>query len=283
METIPITAVAYSGAPPGATPPAEEPKTTPFRRLNTASLSLHLPAPKDTQRGSVQFQVQHRFLEPLGDSGPGRGFDMDSGANINLELDYSPTDRLNIGVSRARFTVADGIFVPAIIAFTGTYEIQTNESSFWKMSLLGGIEGQENFLRHYSPFFQLATSLDYKHVRTYLVPTMIFNSRKDGNLQSMRHIATHPEDNHTFSLGLGVDVAVTRWFSLAGEYVPRLTGFGGFGSKHPTVAAGIKIRTWRHVFTILLSSSRDFTPAGYGVNATNNDFALGFNIYRKVK
>ena len=237
------TAGAYSGASQVAAPPAVKAEKKPFRRLNTAHRFLHLPAPKDTQRGSVQFHVQHRFLEPLGDSRPGRGFGIDSGANINLELDYSPTDRLNVGVSRARFTVADSLFAPAIIAFTGTYEIQTDEDSLWKMSLLGGVEGQESFTRHYSPFLQLATSLDYGRLRTYLVPTVIFNSRRDESLQSMRSIATNPEDNHTFSLGLGLDVAATPRFSLSGEYVPRLAGFGGFGSKHPSVAAGVKIRT----------------------------------------
>jgi hypothetical protein len=95
-------------------------------------------------------------------------------------------------------------------------------------------------------------------------------------------VAIHPDDDNTFSLGVGGDFALNSRLSLSAEYVPRLAGFGGFGKEHPTVAAGLNIRTWRHVFTIMATRSRDFTPARYAVNA-DGPWALGFNIHRQIK
>jgi hypothetical protein len=253
----------------------------PVERLNTATRLLHLPYPKDLKKGSLLFNVQHRFLGAIVDSRPGNAFGLDMGANINLELVYAPADNLSFSVSRARFALAGPSFAPAIINYTGTYTIHDSEKSFWKMSALAGVEGQDNFLKQYSPYLQLATSWDFKRLRTFIVPTVIFNSRDNTKLRSLGSVAINPEDEHTFSLGVGADLALNSRISVAGEYVPRLAGFGGFGKKRPTVAAGVNIQTWRHVFTVLVSRSRDFTPARYGVNA-DGDWALGFNIYRRI-
>ena len=109
---------------------------------------------------------------------------------------------------------------------------------------------------------------------------MIFNSRKDEEI-SFRPDPINPESNHTFSLGLAADLALHPRVSLAGEYVPRLAGFGGFGNERSTLSWGVKLRTSGHVFTILLTNTRDFTPARYGVNAETTGFGLGFDMYRK--
>ncbi|MFQ5928969.1 MAG: DUF5777 family beta-barrel protein, partial [Acidobacteriota bacterium] len=269
------TAGAYSGVSgvSEALPTTAQAEPGVTRRLNTSSRFMHLPAPVNLRKGEREIHIEHRFLQPILDSRPGNAFGIDFGANINLGLNYALTDELTVGVSRARFD--------QIAVFTGTYEIHSDRNSFWKMSLLGGMEAQENFLRHYSPFFQLATSLDYKRLRTYVVPTLVLNSRIDEDLKVFRSTMVNPDDNNTFSLGLGADIALHRRFSLAGEYVPRLAGFGGLGNERSTLSWGVKIRTFGHVFTILLSNTRNFTPAKYGVNAETTDFALGFDIYRR--
>ncbi len=278
------TAGAYSGIESLTAQPVSTPKEAkkPLERVNTATRLLHLPTPKGLPKGSLIFTVQHRFLGAIVDSRPGNAFGIDLGANINLELLYAPTRRLSLGVSRARFALASRSYAPAIITYTGAYTIHDVEKSFWKLGALAGIEGQQNFRQQYSPFLQLSGSFDYKRLRTFIVPTMVFNSRDDKNLETLRAVAIHPEDDHTFSLGVGMDLALLSRLSLAAEYVPQLAGFGGFGRKRPTVAAGVNLQTWRHVFTVMVSRSRDFTPARYAVNA-DGDWALGFNIYRRIR
>ena len=269
------TAGAYSGVPGAGEAPLTglQPEGKPRIRLNTTSRFMHLPAPVNLKKGDTETHIEHRFLQPIFDSGPGTAFGIDFGANINLGINHALTDDLAVGVSRARFD--------QVTVFTGTYEIHHNPESFWQMSMLGGVEAENNFHNNYSPFIQLPTSLDYKRLRTYVVPTMIFNSRNDALLQFLRSSAVNPNDNHTFSLGLAADLALHPRISLAGEYVPRLAGFGGFGNERSTLSWGVKLRTRGHVFTILVTNTRDFTPAKYGVNAGTTDFALGFDLYRK--
>ena len=270
---------ATSGAP--ETPMTTQIQERGTQRINTASRFMHIPAPRDLDKGDREFHVEHRFLMPVLDSRPGNAFGIDSGANINLAFNYAMTDEVTVGVSRARWPwprFGDG----GVTVFKGIYEVHHDQESLWKMSLVGGVEAQQNFLRHYSPFIQLPAAFDYKRLRAYVVPTVVFNSRRDEDfLSPLPFGAVNPDDNHTFSLGLGADLALHRRFSLAGEYVPRLVGFGGLGNERSTLAWGAKLRTFGHVFTIMMTNNRNFTPAGYAVNAGTTDFALAFNIYRR--
>ena len=272
------TAGAFSSALGSDPTPLSQaqPERQPRLRLNTTSRFMHLPAPVDLKRGDTETHIEHRFQDPIVDAGFGDAFEIDSGANINLGLNHAVTDELTAGVSRTRDR--------KIVVFTGTYEINARPESRWNVSLLGGVEGQDNFHNHYSPFLQLSTSFDYKRLRTFVVPTMIFNSRKDEEIP-FRPNPINPESNHTFSLGLAADFALHPRLSLAGEYVPRLAGFGGFGNERSTLSWGVKLRTRGHVFTILVTNSRDFTPARYAVNAERAGFGpgfgLGFDLYRK--
>jgi len=244
-------------------------------RLMESPRLVNLPAPVDLHKGAFEIHIQHRFLGALADSNPGDAFGIDSGANINLGLNYAVTDRFSMGVSRARFD--------QVIAWTGTYGIRTRGDSFWKMSLLAGIEGQHNFTKQYSPYLQLSSRLDYRGLSLYVVPTAVFHSRDQALVNAFRAEIINPESEHTFSVGFAADIAVNRRFSIVGEVVPRLAGYGGFQDHSPTAAGGVEIRTSGHVFNILVSSSWDFTPAKYAVNSGGRDVSLGFNIYRRLR
>jgi hypothetical protein len=255
--------------------PAQKKQSKWGDRINDSSKVVNLPAPVHLRKGAFEMHIQHRFFEGLPDSRPGDAFGVDSGANINLGVNYGITDRFSLGVSRAR--------LDEVIAWTGTYEIRKGKDSFWKMSLMGGVEGQRNFERQYSPSLQLATRLDYKGLTLYVVPTAVFHSRNRELVDLLRSDAINPDSNNTFSMGIGGDIALNSRFSIVGETVPRLAGFGGFDRHRPTFSTGIEIRSWGHVFSILVSSSRDFTPAKYAINPEQKEVALGFNIYRRMK
>ena len=247
---------------------------------------MHLMAPSDRKTNDVEILIQHRFFGPI-DAGSGDAFGLDQGANINLALGYSPTDRLSFGVSRSRWTTSDPVdpFSGKIVTIDGIFEIDTGQDALWDMDLRIGVEGQQNFHNHYSPFIELPTAFDLDRIRAYVVPILVLNSRKDEGVDP-ESAAVNLQNNYSFSLGLGADVMLNPRFSILGEYIPRLAGFGGaplpfigpLGKNNPTVGAGVKIRTWGHVFSVLLSTSRDFTPSQYGVNTGSRDLFLGFNI-----
>jgi len=273
------TAGAYSGAAAVAgetqTMTLMKPKAGKEERISETSKLLDLPSPADLNKGTIEVHIQHRFFQSISDSTPGSAFGVDFGANINLGVNYAISDRLSAGVSRAR--------LDQIVSIGGAYEIRTRKDSPWKMSLLAGVDGKENFERQYSTYAQLATSFEYKRVRLNVVPTIIFNSRDDVLVAAAPSLAINPLSNHTLSLGIGGDVVLNSRFSLIGEVVPRLAGFGGFGKNQPQFGGGLAIRTAAHVFTILASTSREFNVSKYGVNAGSNDVSLGFNIYRRFR
>jgi hypothetical protein len=273
------TAGAYSGTPAtaGKTQITTDlkPKAGKEERMSETSKLLDLPSPVDLNKGAIEVHIQHRFFQSISDSTPGSAFGVDFGANINLGVNYAITDRLSAGISRAR--------LDQLISIGGAYEIRTRKDSPWKMSFLAGVDGKEIFERQFSPYAQLATSFEYKRVRLNIVPTLIFNSRDDMLVTAAPSIAINPRSNSTLSLGIGGDIALDKRVSLIGEVVPRLAGFGGFDKSQPQFGGGLAIRTSAHVFTIVVSTSRDFNVSKYGVNAESNDVSLGFNIYRRFR
>ena len=265
MEILPVA----QSQPPDAEAPAP-------RRLNDDPRVAHMPAPVDLKRGNVEVLIQHRFLGTIVDDGAlnsGNAFGIDFGANINLGMSYALTDRISVGASRERFDQRVG--------FSGVLEILTREDSPVKLAVRGGMEGEGNFKRHYTGFLEVPVQWDHKAFRLYANPMTVFNSRSDAEVE-FRPGAVNPQDNHTFALGVGTDVALNRRLSLVGEYIPRLAGFGGFGIDRASLAGGLKIRTRRHVFHILITNNRFMSPSRYAVNATTNDYAFGFNIYRRI-
>ncbi len=233
-------------------------------------------APVDLNRGNVEVLIQHRFLGTILDDGSldaGNAFGLDFGANINLGMTYALTDRVSVGVSRERFDQR--------IGFSSSVELLTEEESPFKIAVRGGMEGEGNFERHYTGFIEVPAHWDYKAFRLHATPIAVFNSRSDVEAE-FRPGAVNPDKNHTFSLGVGTDIALNRRLSLVGEYIPRLAGFGGFGNDRASLAGGLKIRTRRHVFHVLITNNRFMSPSRYAVNATTTDYAFGFNIYRLV-
>ncbi len=246
------------------------------RRLNDDPRVVHMGAPVDLNRGNVEVLIQHRFLGPIVDDGSldaGNAFGLDFGANINLGMSYALTDRVSVGASRERFDQRVG--------FSSTVELLTRKESPFKIAVRGGMEGEGNFKRHYTGFIEVPAQWEHKAFRLHAAPIAVFNSRSDVEAE-FRPGAVNGDKNHTFSLGMGTDIAFNRRLSLVGEYIPRLAGFGGFGNDRASLAGGIKIRTRRHVFQVLITNNRFMSPSRYAVNATTTDYAFGFNIYRRV-
>jgi hypothetical protein len=243
-------------------------------RLQEVSKIANLPSPVDLKRGSVEIMIQHRFLDSV-TAGAGEAWGIDSGANIDIGMNYGLTDRISAGVARTRFD--------KIVELSSTYEIRTAKDSRWQLALRGGVEGKNNFQEHYSPFLQLTSQFDYGRLRLNAVPTFAFNSRPEELLEFYGSRMINPESNHTFALGLGGDIALNKRYSLMVEYTPRLAGYGGLDERRDHLAAGLVIRTYGHVFTVLVGRSRDFTPSKYGVNADYRAMSLGFNIYRRIR
>ncbi len=245
-------------------------------RLQETSRVVDLPSPVDLTTGSMEIMIQHRFLQSVSRRRPR------AGVRDRLRGEHEHRAELRAHRSHQRRVWRARVSTRSS-SLSGTYEIRTANESKWKLALHGGVEGKQNFHRDYSPFLQLVGSLDYRRVRLNVVPTATFNSRSEALLEFNRARAIHPDSNSTFALGLGADIALNRRLSLQAEYVPRLAGYGGLDERRDQVGVAFVVRTWGHVFTILVASSRDFTPSKYGVNAEDRSLSLGFNLYRRIR
>ncbi len=246
------------------------------RRISNDSRFAHMSSPVDLKKGNIEVMIQHRFLGPIWRKGAldaGNAFGIDLGSNINLSLNYSLTDRFSLAVERERLDKRIGI--------SGTFELVTQKEFPLKASVRGGIEGARNFTDHHTGFVEAPISVDYRAFRFTTAPIIIFNSRYDAEI-NVRPNSVNGKENHTFALGMGTDIALNRRISLFGEYIPRFAGYGGFDHNRASLAGGLKIRTKSHVFNILITNNRFMSPTRYAVNATTTEYALGFNIYRRV-
>jgi hypothetical protein len=253
----------------GASPPSRQEKR---RRPAEDSRVSHITAPADFDRGDFKLLIQHRFLGDLSDAGS--LFGVDNGANINLEVGYSLTDRFSITASRARFD--------KIVSLAGAFELWGDSGSTTQGQLRAGSDGRSNFQEHYSPFLEVAAKFDLNRLRIHANPVVSFNTRRDPVPDFLISDSVNPNSNHTFALGLGGDFILTRHLSLVGEYIVRLDGYGGVRPELRALSGGLKIRTRRHVFHLVVTNNRGFTPSTYVIQPDGGSYSFGFNIYRRI-
>jgi hypothetical protein len=228
-------------------------------------------------RGVLEFMIMHRFGRL--NSGAYEFFGLDN-ANIRLGLDYSPTDRLTIGIGRSSFDkVYDGFL---------KYQILKQSTGMkrtpFTLTLFGGIsiktllssDPEVNI-----PFDQkLAYSVQVLLARKFgdrfslqLMPTMIH-----------RNFVEIPDDENTIiAFGVGGRFKISKRISLTGEYYPRLTG-NEADIIYNSLSFGIDIETGGHVFQLIFTNSRQMIDKGFITETDgqwgNGDIHFGFNISR---
>lgn len=224
--------------------------------------SLRLP-----QFGS-SFRVTHRFARPLNcdaceDNLLEDLFGLDQGAVIGLEYRFGLVPNGYIGVRRTRPLKTIELF--------GQYGVARQTDAMpVEISLLGGVEGTDNFRGEYSPAFGLVASRLFGEVAAvHVEPMWVGNS----------NVASDLGDDSTFVVGLGTRLRVSSTVYLVAEVVPRVSGFDP-GVSHKSFA--IEKRAGGHLFQLNFSNSFSTSTGQLVRGAGDNDnWYLGFNISRK--
>ncbi|MBI3940903.1 MAG: hypothetical protein HY315_08715 [Acidobacteria bacterium] len=268
-------AATIEGAPAGRVSQWDRPMQLSTRWIN-------LPQPAAISRNDANILIQHRFSAPLFVGSAPQLLGLDSTANIFLGLDYGVWDRLMVSLSRSRFNRNVEMDV------TGDFWQQQRGAP---LSLAGriGLEGRDNFGEFFSPHLQLAAERQFgRRVAVLLAPALVFNSQ-DNRLFFLRDFAANSDKDYTLNMGVGLSLKVMPTFAVVAEYVPRLAGFRGYFVDRPAISVALQKQTFRHVFSLVISTSTAMTPAGYGPNIgadatpTANRLKLGFNILRKLR
>jgi hypothetical protein len=217
----------------------------------------------------LAFRVTHRFTRPLScDSCPnslaGDAFGLDTGAQIGLELRYSPIRDLQVGVHRTS---------DKTVAFFGEYGlIRQGHALPADVSVIGAVDGTGNFTDAYSPSLGAVVSRRVGEVlAVYVEPIWVSNTNP---LPS--ELADH---DSTFLVGVGTRVQIRPALYIVAEMAPRASGYRP-GANHGSVA--IEKRVGGHLFQVNFSDSFATTMsqiARGGIDSS--DWYLGFNITRK--
>jgi len=228
---------------------------------------IALPTSLRVPKFKSAFRVTHRFGRPLnGDFGDVAGdlFGLDSGAQIGLEYRFGILPNGQIGVHRT----SSG----KTVEFFAEYRVLPQSRSIVDVSVLGSIEGTNNFKDSYSPALGAILSRTFGDVAAvYAEPIWVNNT--NGLPKAL------VDHNDTFFVGIGARVRVRPTVYVVAEVAPRAAGdkpsrtYGSFGFEK---------RAGGHVFQLNFSNGRGTTMAQIARGGTGeNNWFLGFNISRK--
>ena len=259
--------LAMTLAASAAAPPADERDVDPLEPDFTV---ITLPTTLRLPRHGVAFRVTHRFARGLGEGDFGDlladFFGFDGGAQVGLELRFSPLTGSQLGIYRTS---------DRTIAFFGQQELLRQGDAPAGLALVASIEGLDNFQETRSPRVGLVVSRRLgSRGAVYAVPAWIGNVRPASDPGS--------GDDGSLVLGLGARLRLGDVYAILAEVHPRLAGYKG----HPNGAAlatfAFERRVGGHAFQINFSNDLGTTPGQVARGRLGpDDWYIGFNISRK--
>jgi len=266
-----------AGSPPPASSPAQSaPEPVDDLEVDRAEPDfnvVNLPTNLRIARHKLAFRVTHRFARPLGQGDfsdlLADFFGFDGGAQIGLGLRFG----LFTGTQLAFYRTSD-----RTIQFSLQQELLAHAGHPVGISVVGSVEGLDNFGEEYSPALAVVVSRKLgRHGAVYAVPSWVGNTNLVGEPVSA--------DESSLVLGLGARVLVSDSVALVAEYHPRLAGYRGdrgSGDRKALLGFGIEKRVGGHAFQLNFSNDLGTTPAQTARGQQGaDDWFIGFNISRR--
>jgi hypothetical protein len=259
----------------GPPPPPAEIELNLINLQTTRSLGKH---------GSY-FRLTHRFARDLrrGDFGQLAEdlFSLDNGAIIGLEYRFGITSDLQAGIHRS--------ILSRTIELFGRYDRwRQNDRMPVSISLIGAVEGLDNFSEHFQPTIAATVSrvVGGGGLVLYTAPMYVAHTAALDFLEGHDehdHGVGGAEDEHaghddTFMLGLGGRVRLRPSVYATAEVSPRLAGHDPGGA---TWGFGIEKKTEGHTLQLNFTHSYGTTFGQLARLGNEHDIYLGFNITRR--
>ncbi len=273
-RTVPPAGTTAEAAPAVPAPPAAADDEDLDVDLSEPDFTVvTLPTNLRVPRHKLAFRLTHRFSRPLGEGSfsdlASDLFGLDSGAQIGLGLRFGLRRGTQVGVYRTS---------DRTIELHGQQELLREGKTPIGLSLVGSVEGLDNFQQDFSPAIGLVASKRLgTHGAVYLAPSWVGNTRI---------VSSAPgNEDSTLVLGLGARLCLTRTMSVLGEVHPRLAGYMGdlgSGAPDPLATFGIEWRVGGHSFQLNFSNALATTPAQVARGAQGlHGWFIGFNLTRK--
>jgi Membrane bound beta barrel domain (DUF5777) len=249
---------------------------------------INLPTTKSLARHGSYFRLTHRFARDLrrGDFGQLAEdfFALDNGAILGLEYRFGITSDLQAGIHRS--------VLSRTIEMFGRYDRwRQNEEMPVSISLIGSIEGLDNFTDHYQPAIAASISRAFGTTLVlYTVPMYVAHTHAadfvEGHDEHSHDVGGEPVpvvDEHaghddTFMLGLGGRLRLRPSVFVAAEVSPRLAGYDPLRA---TWGVALEKKTEGHTMQINFTNSWGTTFGQLSRVGSEHDIYLGFNITRR--
>ena len=253
---------------------------------------INLPTTQSLKKHGSYFRLTHRFARDLrrGDFGQLAEdlFALDNGAIIGLEYRFGITSDLQAGVHRS--------ILSRTIEMFGRYDRwRQNDQLPVSISLIGSVEGLDNFTEHFQPTIAMSISRAFgRTLVLYTVPMYVaqtaaadFIEGHDEHTHDVGEVVEEPivlpPDEHaghddTFMLGLGGRLRLRPTVYFSAEVSPRLAGYDPLRA---TWGFALEKKTEGHTMQINFTNSWGTTFGQLARVGSEHDIYLGFNITRR--
>jgi hypothetical protein len=234
---------------------------------------INLPTTQTTEKGHFLFRISHRYL-PAVRSGYDSFYGVDGPSFILLSIGYGINDNLSITLGRSNLYQEAELSLHWLIFEQGKKtSMPFTAALHWGGSWVTQSQPGKEIFQSKNFKFNLQLSLSHQisnKLSLLLVPAYSSNTNH-----------WEPSSEGTLALGVGGRFILVKDIALIGEWIPVLSGYkansNGWGW-------GIEKKIGGHVFQIFILNSfgltsDQFIPGG-DLRLSNNDFRIGFNIFR---
>lgn len=248
------------------------------------------------KKGELDFRVAHRFGDLGGDAGGSKTFfGIDNSTDIRIAFEYGITDRLMVGLSRAkgsgnfsqlyeglakfkvlqqtmdnRIPLGITVFGNAVVTSMKSSDVESDANHFDNFSSRMTYTGQVILSRKFGNILSLA-----------VLPTYIHRNR-----------VVHMDVNDMFAVGVGGRLRFSKRLALVVDYFLPFREqaskdyFEGRGVKfYNPLGVGLEIETGGHVFSVNFTNSTAILENQFIPETTSTwlegQFRWGFNISRR--
>lgn len=248
------------------------------------------------KKGELDFRVAHRFGDLGGDAGGSKTFfGIDNSTDIRIAFEYGITDRLMVGLSRAkgsgnfsqlyeglakfkilqqtldnRIPLGITVFGNAVVTSMKSSSVESDAAYFDNFSSRMSYTGQVILSRKFGNILSLA-----------VLPTYIHRNR-----------VVHMDVNDMFAVGVGGRLRFSKRMALVVDYFLPFREqaskdyFEGRGVKfYNPLGVGLEIETGGHVFSVNFTNSTAILENQFIPETTSTwlegQFRWGFNISRR--
>lgn len=246
-----------------------------------ANKLINIHTTETVRKHNLDVRISHLFGNVGNESGGGvhNLYGIDQSADIRIGFHFGITDRLMIGISRAkRNEDLEGLIKARLLEQTTDNKIPVSISAFTNIT------------------YSLKESADFKNnTYRFVYCSQLIIARKFSSRFSFvaipsfahRNYVGADDDNNTFSLSGGLRFKFTPSASIISDFSHTFGRVNLVLPRYDVIGVGIEVETGGHVFTLMFSNASGILENDYLVNTMDSwrkgGFKLSFNISRMFK